>query len=132
MAKAALWLKDLRSVVRREHGAGWVLEGANDRFKIQKIEGERRGAKRPTVRTQIPFAPSSSTDVFNLINTLSENMKERNIGLGDAYQLLSNAPIDKRSNAIDWEEIKNKYYMYIKLNLELLKRLILKLLKNTK
>ena len=83
-----------------------VLDGANDRFKIQKIEGERRGAKRPTVRTQIPFAPSSSTDVFNLINTLSENMKERNIGLGDAYQLLNNAPIEKRSNAIDWDEIK--------------------------
>ena len=110
MAKAALWLKDLRSLVRREHGAGWVLEGANDRFKIQKIEGERRGAKRPTVRTQIPFAPSSSTDVLNLINTLSENKKERNIGLGDAYQLLNNAPIDKTSNAVDWEEIKNKYY----------------------
>ena len=112
MAKAALWLKDLRSLVRREHGAGWVLEGANDRFKIQKIEGERRGAKRPTVRTQIPFAPSSSTEIVNLVNTLSENMRERNIGLGDAFQLLNNAPIDKTSNAIDWEEIKNKYYTY--------------------
>ena len=111
MAKAALWLKDLRSLVRREYGAGWVLEGANDRFKIQKIEGERRGAKRPTVRTQIKFAPSSSTEIVNLVNTLAENMKERNIGLGDAYKLVNNAPIDKRSNAIDWEDIKNKYYI---------------------
>ena len=39
-------------------------------------------------------------------------MKERNIGLGDAYKLVNNAPIDKRSNAIDWEDIKNKYYIY--------------------
>ena len=39
-------------------------------------------------------------------------MKERNIGLGDAYKLVNNAPIDKRSNAIDWDEIKNKYYTY--------------------
>ena len=73
MAKAALWLKDLRSLVRREYGAGWVLEGANDRFKIQKIEGERRGAKRPTVRTQIKFSPISSTEIVNLVNTLAEN-----------------------------------------------------------
>ena len=26
MAKAAQWLKDLRSVVRRNNGPGWVLE----------------------------------------------------------------------------------------------------------
>ena len=68
MAKAPLWLKDLRRIIKRDHGSGWVLEGSNDRFKIQKIEGERRSAKRPTVRTQIPFAPSSNTEIINLIN----------------------------------------------------------------
>ena len=34
MAKAAPWLKDLRSVVRRSNGPGWVLEDQYGRFKI--------------------------------------------------------------------------------------------------
>ena len=38
MAKAAQWLKDLRFVVRRSNGPGWVLEDQYGRFKIQKIE----------------------------------------------------------------------------------------------
>ena len=45
-----------------------------------------------------------------MINELVDNMKKRNIGLGDAYKLIENAPIDKKSNFINWEVIKNKYY----------------------
>ena len=74
MAKAAPWLKELRSLVRREHGAGWVLEGDKDRFKIQKIDGPRKGARRPTVRTQIPFTPSSVTEIVNLINSINQSI----------------------------------------------------------
>ena len=70
-AKAQPWLKDLSSVVRRQPWAGWVIEGENDRFKIQKIEGTRRGARRPTVRTKIRFAPRSVSEIINLFNGIS-------------------------------------------------------------
>ena len=36
MAKAAQWLKDLRSVVRRSNGPGWVLE---DQLILQNPAG---------------------------------------------------------------------------------------------
>ena len=66
MAKAAPWLKDLRSTVRRTYGQGWVLEEQSGNFKVQKIEGPQsdaqgKAAKRPTICTNIAFAPSSGT-----------------------------------------------------------------------
>lgn len=37
-------------------------------------------------------------------------MGERNIGLGDAYQLLNNANIDKGSNAL---HVRNQYLFFL-------------------
>ena len=67
MAKAPLCLKDLRRIIKRDYSSGSVLECSNDIFKIQKIEGERRSAKRPMVRTQIPLAPSSNTEIVVIL-----------------------------------------------------------------
>jgi len=109
MAKAAPWLKELRSLVRREHGAGWVLEGDKDRFKIQKIDGPRKGARRPTVRTQIPFTPSSVTEIVNLINSIKSKMDELNMDLATAYSLIAKSPKAKESGLIDWKKISELY-----------------------
>jgi integrase len=92
MAKAAQWLKDLRSVVRRSNGPGWVLEDQYGRFKIQKIEGTRRSARRPSISTPLPFTPSSCDAVTALVKKLRETMADQNIGLKDAYQLISDSP----------------------------------------
>ena len=104
MAKAAPWLKDLRSVVRRSNGPGWVLEDQYGRFKIQKIEGTRRSARRPSVSTSLTFAPSSSDAVTALVKKLRETMAEQNIGLRDAYELISDSP-ELTGEATDWKVV---------------------------
>jgi len=109
LAKASPWLKELRSLVRREHGAGWVLEGDKDRFKIQKIDGPRKGARRPTVRTQIPFAPSSVTEIVNLIKSIKSKMDELNLDLATAYSLIAETPKSKETGLIDWIEVSKRY-----------------------
>ena len=109
MAKASPWLKELRSLVRREHGAGWVLEGDKGRFKIQKIDGPRKGARRPTVRTQISFAPSSVTEIVNLINSIKSKMDDLNLDLATAYSLIAKTPKSKETGSIDWLEVSERY-----------------------
>ena len=110
MAKAQPWLKDLRSVVRRQHGAGWVLEGENDRFKIQKIEGPRKGARRPTVRTQIRFTPSSVSEIINLVDSIKSKMDELNLDLATAYSLAAKNSETKEQGSIKgWEKIADEY-----------------------
>ena len=98
MAKAAPWLKELRSLVRSEHGAGWVLEGDKDRLKIQKIDGPRKGARRPTVRTQIPFRKSSVSQIIVLVNSIKLKMDELNLDLATAYSLVVKTPKKENSN----------------------------------
>ena len=108
MAKAAPWLKDLRSVVRRSNGPGWVLEDQYGRFKIQKIEGTRRSARRPSISTSLTFAPSSSDAVTALVKKLRETMAEQNIGLRDAYELISDSP-ELTGEATNWNAVAERY-----------------------
>ena len=108
MAKAAQWLKDLRSVVRRSNGPGWVLEDQYGRFKIQKIEGTRRSARRPSISTPLPFAPSSCDAVTALVKKLRETMADQNIGLKDAYQLISDSP-KLTGEATNWTVVSERY-----------------------
>ena len=108
MAKAAQWLKDLRSVVRRSNGPGWVLEDQYGRFKIQKIEGTRRSARRPSISTSLPFTPSSCDAVTALVRKLRETMAEQNIGLADAYQLISDSP-ELTGESTNWKEVSERY-----------------------
>ena len=109
MAKAAPWLKELRSLVRSEHGAGWVLEGDKDRLKIQKIDGPRKGARRPTVRTQIPFRKSSVSQIIVLVNSIKLKMDELNLDLATAYSLVVKTPKKENSNEIDWLKVAEEY-----------------------
>ncbi len=109
MAKAAPWPKDLRSVIRREHGAGWVLEGDQDRFKIQKIDGPRKGARRPTVRTQIPLTVRSVSQIINLVKSIKSKMDKLNLDLATAYSLVVKTPKKEDSNEINWLVVAEKY-----------------------
>ncbi len=108
MAKAAPWLKDLRSVIRRSHCPGWVLEDQYGRFKIQKIEGTRRSARRPSISTPLPFAPSSSDAFTALVKKLRETMADQNIGLKDAYELISDSP-ELAGEATNWNVVAERY-----------------------
>ena len=114
MAKAAPWLKDLRSTVRRTYGQGWVLEEQSGNFKVQKIEGPRRdaqgkAAKRPTICTNIAFAPSSGTALQALIGELIEKMADLNLGLYAAYELTSKAPQKGAGGSVNWQEVAKRY-----------------------
>ena len=113
MAKAAPWLKDLRSTVRRTYGQGWVLEEQSGNFKVQKIEGPRRdaqgkAAKRPTICTNIAFAPSSCTALQVLIGELIEKMADLNLGLYAAYELTSKAPEKGAGGSVNWQEVAKR------------------------
>ena len=56
----------------------------------------------------MPFTPSSSDAVTALVRKLRETMAEQNIGLADAYQLISDRP-EPTGESTNWKEVSQRY-----------------------
>ena len=99
------WVDDVRSVLRREHGRGWLIEQQSERIKVcHAVPGRRR----QTVTTHLPWAPSSATKIATLISELRDRMESLSLGLADAYQLLVQVPTEG-TGRLDWSEVAVRY-----------------------
>lgn len=101
----ATWVDDVRSVLRREHGKGWLIEQQSQRIKICLASPDRR---RQAVATHLPWAPSSATKIATLISELRNRMESLSLGLADAYQLVSQLPTEA-AGQLDWGEVAARY-----------------------
>ncbi len=100
--------------MRHTYGQGWVLEEQSGNFKVQKIEGPQRdaqgkAAKRPTICTNIAFAPSSGTALQVLIGELLAKMADFNLALYAAFELTSKAPEKGAGGSVNWQEVAKRY-----------------------
>ena len=83
------WITDVRSVLRREHGKGWLIEQQSGRIKIcLAVPGQRRQA----ITTNLSWAPSSATKLTTLVGEIRDRMESLKLGLAESYRLLVDVP----------------------------------------
>ena len=100
------WITDVRSVLRREHGKGWLIEQQSGRIKIcLAVPGQRRQA----ITTNLSWAPSSATKLTSLIGESRDRMESLKLGLSEAYKLLVDVPEGAVQGKLDWVEVSNRY-----------------------
>lgn len=110
MAKAQLWLTNLRQAIKGDYGAGWILKDQYDRFKIGRAElGNARNGKTQFISTDLPFARGSHRKVLNLIGEIADRMQGQNLSLREAYALVADAPADAATGSINWLVLSQRY-----------------------
>lgn len=100
------WATDVRSVLRREHGKGWLIEEQSGRIKIcRTVPGQRKQA----ITTHLRWAPSSATKLTTLVGEIRDRMESLNLGLAEAYNLLVDVPETTVQGQLDWIEVAKRY-----------------------
>jgi len=100
------WITDVRSVLRREHGKGWLIEQQSGRIKIcRAVPGQRRQA----ITTNLNWAPSSATKLTSLVGEIRDRMESLKLGLSEAYKLLVDVPESAVQGQLDWVEVSKRY-----------------------
>ena len=100
------WITDVRSVLRREHGKGWLIEQQSGRIKIcLAVPGQRRQA----ITTNLSWAPSSATKLTTLVGEIRDRMESLKLGLAESYRLLVDVPEGAVQGQLDWVEVANRY-----------------------
>jgi len=100
------WTTDVRSVIRREHGKGWLIEQQSGRIKIcRAVPGQRRQA----ITTNLSWAPSSATKLTSLVGEIRDRMESLNLGLAESYKLLVDVPETAVQGQLDWVEVAKRY-----------------------
>jgi len=100
------WITDVRSVLKREHGKGWLIEKQSGRIKIcLALPGQRRQA----ITTHLSWAPSSATKLTTLVGEIRDRMESLKLGLAESYRLLVDVPEGAVQGQLDWVEVANRY-----------------------
>ena len=100
------WITDVRSVLRREHGKGWLIEQQSGRIKIcRAVPGQRRQA----ITTNLNWAPSSATKLTSLVGEIRDRMESLKLGLSEAYKLLVDVTESAVQGQLDWVEVSKRY-----------------------
>ncbi|QNI87852.1 site-specific integrase [Synechococcus sp. ROS8604] len=99
------WITDVRNLLRREHGKGWLIEEQSGRIKLCFAPP---GQRRQAVTTHLSWAPSSQTKLTALLSEVRKRMESLGLSLGDAYKLISHTP-DSAPGQPDWEDIAKRY-----------------------
>lgn len=100
------WATDVRSVLRREHGKGWLIEEQSGRIKIcRTVPGQRKQA----ITTHLRWAPSSATKLTTLVGEIRNRMESMRLGLSESYKLLVDVPESAVQGQLDWVEVANRY-----------------------
>ena len=100
------WITDVRSVLRREHGKGWLIEQQSGRVKIRlAVPGQRRQA----ITTNLSWAPSSATKLTSLVGEIRDRTESLKLGLSEAYKLLVDVPESAVQGQLDWVEVSYRY-----------------------
>ena len=100
------WITDVRSVLKREHGKGWLIEKQSGRIKIcLALPGQRRQA----ITTHLSWAPSSATKLTSLVGEIRDRMESLKLGLSESYKLLVDVPESAVQGQLDWIEVAKRY-----------------------
>ncbi|CAK6689098.1 hypothetical protein BBFGKLBO_00548 [Synechococcus sp. CBW1107] len=95
------WVRDLRSIVKREHGRGWSLSEQSGKVKLTRRYPD---GVRSSVVLDLAWASSSATTVLTQIQTIRCRMEEAGQALSEAAAFASDSSpgSSSRARAVDW------------------------------
>lgn len=98
------WERDLRSIVKREHGFGWSLSEQSGKVKLTRRFPD---GVRSSVTLNLPWRSDSATSVLAQIKAIRGRMEESQLGLKDAAVFADEPELEpaNRPCSIDWPSI---------------------------
>ena len=96
------WVRDLRSLIKREHGNGWSLSEQSGAVKLTRRYGD---GGRSSVQLDLPWNSSSATAVLTQLQAIRSRMEEAGLSLAEAAKSIQ--PETKSTafeeTTINWE-----------------------------
>jgi integrase len=80
------WEKNLRQLIRTDHGRGWSVRGMSSRCQITTRWAD---GTRSSIVTALPWAGTEASKILGLVGRLKELVEQQHLPLSDAYKQLS-------------------------------------------
>lgn len=95
------WVRDLSSLIKREHGKGWGITEQSGGVKLTRRHPD---GTRSSCQLDLPWRSSSSTTVLLQLKTIRGRMEEAGISLADAAKSLRTGLTQtaEAGAAMDW------------------------------
>ena len=93
-------LKQLRTYLKSQVGHGWRVEGRKSKGRLlTRVSFRYLTGERSVVLLEIDFDADNQDDIVRTVKKLSNLMRERNIELSQAKELLCGGKIDANRKA---------------------------------
>ena len=104
-------LKQFRTYLKSQVGHGWSVEGRKSKGRLlTRVSFRYLTGERSVVLLEIDFDADNQDDIVRTIKKLSDLMRERNIELSKAKELLCGGKIDDNGNAgINWKALQDEF-----------------------
>jgi len=105
---SSAWVRDLRSLIKREHGNGWSLSEQSDAVKLTRRFAD---GTRASVQLDLPWVSSSATAVLTQLKAIRGRMEEAGLGLAEAAKVIhpDNPSSTDAGTTIDWTQLVQSF-----------------------
>ena len=109
--KSPKWVATTRQLIKSNHGFGWSISGWERNNKlITKVVYRYTDGSRNSILLHLNWASDNSKKMTDIIDELADLMKERNIDLAKAYELINGGKISKGiKKEINWFALKEEF-----------------------
>ena len=109
--KSPKWVAMTRQLIKSNHGFGWSISGWEKNNKlITKVVYRYQDGSRNSILVDLIWTSENSGKMINLIEELADLMKERNVDLAKAYELIKGGKISKGiKKEINWEALTDEF-----------------------
>ena len=104
-------LKQFRTYLKSQVGHGWSVEGRKSKGRLfTRVSFRYLTGERSVVLLEIDFDVENQDDIVRTVKKISNLMRERNIELSQAKELLCGGKIDDNGKAgINWKALQDEF-----------------------
>ena len=104
-------LKQFRTYLKSQVGHGWSVEGRKSKGRLlTRVSFRYLSGERSVVLLDIDFNAEYQDDIVRTVRKLSYLMRERNIELSKAKELLCGGKIDAQGKPfINWKSLQDEF-----------------------
>ena len=107
----SIWVTNARNLIKSALGFGWSISSWEKNNKvITKIVYRYPSGQRSSILVDIKWTANNNTKIINLVTDLSELMRERNVDLAKAYELISGGKVSNNGkHEINWQALTDEF-----------------------
>jgi len=104
-------LKQFRTYLKSQVGNGWSVEGRKSKGRLlTRVSFRYLSGERSVVLLDIDFDAENQDDIVRTVKKLSDLMRERNIELSKAKELLCGGKVEDNGKAgINWKALQDEF-----------------------